>query len=169
LKVLIIITSLFLTILVLSMTSVAEDNRIKDFELHKSCKTITYDNLPKELIILMKKEKCDKRIRSGYVGYSIDLNDDGQREIFFCCGEAPHGPCYANIYGKVKGRWKNLTHNTGFWGYEDDETPCLGFSVLKSKNEGYHDIFQDGNLLRFQNGTYKSEFLYRLSPSQEHD
>jgi hypothetical protein len=149
---------------------VAEDTcAYKDFELHKTCKMINYEHLPQELKKLMKKAKCEKGIRSGYVGYSIDINDDGQPEIFFCCGEAPHGPCYANIYGKVKGIWKNLTNNTGFSGYGDNETPCLGFSILKTKNEGYRDIFQDGNLYRFQNGAYKSEFINRLPPPQEHD
>ncbi len=65
-----------------------------------------------------------------------------------------------NIYGKVNGKWRILNPDMGFSGYGDDKTPCLGFKVLKSQNEGYRDVFQDGNLIQFRNGKYQVKKLF---------
>lgn len=147
-------------------TFAEESNFLLDMKIQNSCKITAFIKLPKGLKRLMAKEKCDVKNGSNYnYGYSVDINDDGRSEFFFCCSEVLHGPCPMVIFGIVNGYWKNLTPNVSFSGYDDGETPCLGFSILKSKNEGYRDIFQDGNLLRFQNGEYK-ELLKDLPTPQ---
>lgn len=143
--------------LMISNISVAADTCEEgDAKLQKSCKSLMYVKLPKEVKQLMGKEKCEVKTGSNYdYGYAVDLNDDGHPEILFCCGEPGHGPCYMNIYGKVKGRWKTLS--TSLQGYSDDKTPCLGITILESKRDGYRDICEDGRLLEFRDGKYSWE------------
>ena len=148
----------FCTILITMVGNVyAGKNNCEEAEakLQNSCQTLKYYQLPKEVKDLMKIAKCDVRTGSSYdYGYTVDLNDDGLREILFCCGEPGHGPCYMSIFGKVKGQWKTLSNNTGFAGYSNDKTSCFGFNVLKTKRDHYHDICQDGRIIEFRNGSY---------------
>jgi|SRR5579871_5311083 len=103
-----------------------------------SCKEITYKELPREVLALLKQMKCDVSAGGNYdYGSAVDLNGDGSPEYQVCCHETAHGPCGAVLIGKVGEQWKDLTAREGSSGFEG---ACNLFIVLEAKRSGFHDI-----------------------------
>ncbi len=100
-----------------------------------SCRSISYDDLPRGARDLLNKMKCEVRTGSNYdYGSAVDLNGNGTPAYEFCCSEAPHGPCGAVLIGKIGEEWKELGSLLGFTG------PCGCFVVLDSQHNGFHDV-----------------------------
>ena len=87
-------------------------------------------------------------------GFAIDLNDDQRPEYIFCCTQAPHGPCQANIFSMIHGSWKILY--PGFDGFSNED-PMVNIRVLKTKHEGFHDLCVFDKVMTLKNGTYSEE------------
>ena len=66
----------------------------------------------------------------------VDLNGDGQSEVFVLVGGSCYGATYAQLSLLIKdrnGRWKR---NLGF--------PAVGYEILPTKNRGFPDIAVKG-------------------------
>ncbi len=140
----------------LAVSAMSESCGEWDDAVHSTCKPVKYRDLPPELQNFMAKMKCEVKTGSNYdYGYMVDLNLDGKPEYAFCCHESPHGPCAMTIFGASAGRWKVLYEY--LLGFSDDETPCLGFVVLREKHYGYGDVcmpVRTKGVISFKNGKY---------------
>ena len=132
-----------------------------DSAVYKSYHHVKYADLPDEVKMLMDSLKCgkidavpsdqnDHKTNMDY-GYSIDLNDDGEPEYVFCCLRFQHGPCNANIFARLNGRWSQIAGN--FDGYSNED-PMMNIQVLKTRHEGFHDLFQNQQVMVFGGGVY---------------
>jgi hypothetical protein len=104
-----------------------------------SCREVQFEDLPDGLKSVLKRMKCESLPPSNYdYGVEVDLNGDGVPEYQFCCGEAPHGPCPARLFGKVGSTWRDITPaNAGFQGYG---STCGGMIILQSSHDHFPDI-----------------------------
>jgi hypothetical protein len=145
-----------LVLVPLAASGMNENCGERDETAHSNCNSVRYKELPADIKRLMGEMKCEVKTGSNYdYGYAVDLNSDGNPEYAFCCHEAPHGPCEMVIFGKYLGKWKVLYNDMA--GFDDQETPCLGFVVLKEKHAGYNDLCVDypgHRVIRFKNGKY---------------
>jgi hypothetical protein len=138
--------------------SASENCGERDESVHKTCKYVQYKTLPTELKKLMTKIGCDVKSGSNYdYGYAVDLDSNGKPEYAFCCNESKHGPCGMKIFGKSAKKWEVLYDYMP--GFDDGNTPCFGFSVLKKKSSGYNDVcINDGaETVRFKKGKYSDK------------
>jgi hypothetical protein len=101
-----------------------------------SCTAISYKDLPREALDLLKRMKCDLNSTEDY-GSAVDLNGDGVPEYEVCCKESAHGPCDAVVIGKVASTWKDLTPKDGVLGYDN---ACGFFIVLNERHGGFNDV-----------------------------
>jgi len=133
-----------------------------DSAVYKTYHHVKYADLPEEVKMLMDSLKCGKidavpgeqntqKTNMDY-GYSIDLNDDGEPEYVFCCLQFPHGPCNANIFARLDGRWKLIAVN--FDGFSNED-PMVNIQVLKTRHKGFHDLFQHEQVMEFEGGVYR--------------
>lgn len=140
-----------------AIPAISENCSEWDDAVHKTCEAVKYRDLPPGLKNLMAKMKCEVKTGSNYdYGYIVDLNLDGTFEYAFCCHESPHGPCGMTLFGRTSGKWKVLYKY--LLGFDDGETPCLGFVVLKEKHSGYPDVcIRDrvSGVISFKGGKYR--------------
>ncbi len=130
--------------------------------LQKSCKPVTFVQLPVDVQKLMKEQGCDVKAKSNYdEGTSVDLNGDGTPEYIFCCYESPHGPCSAQIYGSRDGKWKNISGTGSYSGFDDT---CSGFQIQQNQSVGYHDLCQEYHLNDYNQFAGSSYAMVRQGP-----
>lgn len=130
----------------------------KNETVYKNCQPIKYNQLPGDIRKVMGKNNCDVNSESNYnYGYSFDLNNDSEKEYLFCCMESSHGPCGANLYSKINGKWEIIL-TTG--GYENDCDKVL--IILKSQHEGFYDLCINNKLFKFSKGKYVETSLVGL-------
>jgi hypothetical protein len=136
-------------------------------EILGACKKISYVDLPKGAIALLRTMNC--QVKPGDVyddGSAVDLNGDGTPEYQVCCNPAPHGPCSSVLIGRIGSEWKELSPSTvGLEGYA---TACGLFVVLASQTGGFHDTCLPNlcssfttttcvpTILQFNNNGYRS-------------
>jgi hypothetical protein len=107
-----------------------------DIKALTACREVSYKDLPKGALALLKTLRCDVSSNYDY-GSAVDLNGDGQPEYEVCCKDSSHGPCGAVVIGKIGSDWKELTAKEGVAGY----TPACGlFVVLASRHSGVDDV-----------------------------
>uniref|UniRef100_Q01UB4 Sel1 domain protein repeat-containing protein n=1 Tax=Solibacter usitatus (strain Ellin6076) TaxID=234267 RepID=Q01UB4_SOLUE len=115
-----------------------------------SCKEVHYDDLPDGLQTVLRRMKCESLPPSNYdYGVAVDLNGDGVAEYQFCCGESPHGPCPARLFGKIGSTWRDITadhlHAYG--------STCGGIMVLESSHNRFNDICLPSQCSALSRGT----------------
>ena len=116
-----------------------------------SCKEVHYDDLPDELKSVLKTMKCESLPPSNYdYGVAVDLNGDGVPEYQFCCGESPHGPCPARLFGRIGSTWRDITAGSGVDGYG---STCGGMIVLQSSHNHFNDICLPSQCSALSRGT----------------
>jgi hypothetical protein len=104
-----------------------------------SCREVRFDDLPDGLKSLLKSMKCENLPPSNYdYGVAVDLNGDGVPEYQFCCGEAPHGPCPARLFGKMGSTWRDSTPSNAV--FEGFGSTCGGMIILQSTHNHFPDI-----------------------------
>src|ERR1035438_1257592 len=155
----------FLAFLVI-MTSSVYSQKI-DKIIYKTYKKVSYADLPDSIKIIMKNIGCgeigaepsqNNDYKTNYdEGYIIDLNNDNIPEYVFSCLAGSHGPGEGNIFSLIKGKWQVIYR--GFPVFVN-EHPEICIKVLKTKNEGYHDLLRDDLLtyrkviIRYIHGSY---------------
>ncbi len=117
-----------------------------DHDVYKTYKIIHYKDLPRQIKEIMKKEGCgtigadpspENDYKTNYdSGYIIDLNDDKKPEYLFSCTAPSHGPGQGKIFSLLDGKWTVIG---GLNIYENSE-PEVNIQVLKSRNQGFHDL-----------------------------
>jgi hypothetical protein len=107
-----------------------------DDDVQEGCKSVTYKSLPHDAARLLRRMNC--HVGPNYdSGSMIQLSSGKDSEYQMCCHDAPHGPCDAVVIGRIGGKWKDLTADTGVDGFD---APCGGFFVLDTKHNGFHDV-----------------------------
>lgn len=144
-----------------------------DNEVYKTYQKVSYSDLPNEIKLMMKENDCgeinaypseENDYETNYdTGYIIDLNEDGKAEYIFSCLAPMHGPAYGNIYSLLNGKWEEIGGMSVF----DTDEPEMAISVLKSKNEGYHDLLFDGyNNRKVVRRFFTNEYYYIHYPDE---
>lgn len=98
-----------------------------------ACSEIGYEDLPRGVVSLLSKMKCD----SNEALSAVDLSGNGPPVYQVCCSEAPHGPCGAVLIGKIGEEWKELSPKEGLPGFNG---ACESLIVLESRHNSFHDI-----------------------------
>jgi len=135
-----------------------------DSAIYKTNRFVKFANLPVKIKVLMDSTGCGRidavpDQANGYktnmdYGYSINLNYDSIPEYVFCCLQGSHGPCNANIYSFINGSWRIIM--SGYDGFSNED-PTVNIKVLKTINEGFHDLYQNDQILKFKNGMYRKD------------
>ena len=103
----------------------------------KACKSVTYADLPKPALALLRHMKCYPGSNYDY-GAELHLLSGSSAPYYqVCCHDVPHGPCPAVIIGQVSGKWKEVGNEGGVLGFDE---ACGGSIILETSHAGLHDL-----------------------------
>jgi hypothetical protein len=109
---------------------------VPDETIMAACRSVPYDTLPKQVLHLMTRLKCD----ADPMPVALDLNGPEMPVYKLSCigpvNGAPGAP-NAVLIAKTHGQWRQIAYMSG------DDPQCSGFYPLMTVHAGFHDICRD--------------------------
>jgi hypothetical protein len=120
---------------------------VPDETIMASCRSVPYDMLPKQVIRLMTRLKCD----ADPMPAALNLNGPETPAYKISCIEPADGAPNAFLIAKIRGRWKRIADMSG------DDPQCSRFYPLMTVHAGFHDICEDGGCSPVTTGDHGTE------------